>query len=178
MAQVLPVSQIGESVLRERAQEIEDASDSHIQQLVEDLIKTVKSAQGVGIAAPQVDKSYRLIIVASRPNPRYPNAPKMPPTAAIDPKIIAHSNDIVKGWEGCLSVPGVRGLVPRYREIEVEYITRQGELKREVVSDFVARIYQHEIDHLDGILFPDRVESESELISEAEYQEIIQSYES
>jgi peptide deformylase len=173
MSQILAISQLGEPVLRQCAEKINDAKQPHIQQLIDNLIKTVKSAQGVGIAAPQVDESYRLIIIASRPNPRYPKAPKMTPTAMIDPHIIAHSDEIVKGWEGCLSVPGIRGLVPRYQEIEIQYLTRKGKLKTQVFTDFVARICQHEIDHLEGILFPDRVETESEIITEAQYQQLL-----
>ncbi|PSB01807.1 peptide deformylase [Merismopedia glauca] len=169
MSEILPISQLGATILRQRAQEISDLRQSDIQQLIGDLIKTVKSAQGVGIAAPQVDRSYRLIVVASRPNSRYPQAPKMRPTAMINPQIIAHSDEIVKGWEGCLSVPGIRGLVPRYQEIEIEYLNRKGLVKTQVFRDFVARICQHEIDHLEGIVFTDRVEIEAEIITEAEY---------
>ena len=144
--------------------------------MIDELIATVAKANGVGIASPQVAESYRLFIVASRPNPRYPNAPTMEPTAMINPRIIAHSSEVVKGWEGCLSVPGIRGLVPRYQAIEVEYTSRDGKLHRQELTDFVARIFQHEYDHLDGIVFIDRVESTQELMTEQEYQQrIVQS---
>ncbi|AFZ15482.1 Peptide deformylase [Crinalium epipsammum PCC 9333] len=174
MTEILEISQLGNSILRQQAQPIENIHDEHIQKLIDDLIATAIASNGVGIAAPQTAQSYRLFIVASRPNPRYPSAPKMEPTAMINPKIISHSSDVVKGWEGCLSIPGIRGLVPRYQTIEVEYTSRDGKLHRQELTDFVARIFQHEYDHLDGILFIDRVENTQELMTEQEYlQQII-----
>lgn len=167
---MLQISQLGNPVLRQHAQPIHDLGDEKIQTLIDDLIFTVDKANGVGIAAPQVSESWRLFIVASRPNLRYPHAPTMTPTAMINPKIISASPEIVKDWEGCLSVPGIRGLVPRHRSIEVEYISRNGELQRQELTDFVARIFQHEFDHLEGIVFLDRVESSEDLITEQEYQ--------
>ena len=171
MAESLPIAQLGNPILRQHAQIVEDAQDERCQQLIDALIVTASASNGVGIAAPQVSESYRLFIVASRPNLRYPHAPLMEPTAMINPRIIAHSKDVVKDWEGCLSVPGIRGLVPRYRTIEVEYTGRDGQLYRQELTDFVARIFQHEYDHLDGIVFLDRVETTQDLMSEQEYQQ-------
>lgn len=91
----------------------------------------------------------------------------------INPRIIARSSELVKGWEGCLSIPGIRGLVPRSQVIEVEYTSRDGQLHRQELTDFVARIFQHEYDHLDGIVFLDRVESTQDLMTEQEYQQRI-----
>jgi len=173
MTESLPITQLGNPILRQQAQLVDNVQDEHIQQLIDALIATAAASSGVGIAAPQVSESYRLFIVASRPNPRYPNAPAMEPTAMINPQIIAHSTDVVKGWEGCLSIPGIRGLVPRYQAIEVEYMTRYGQLHRQELTDFLARIVQHEYDHLDGILFLDRVESTQDMMSEQEYQQRI-----
>jgi len=170
MIETTPIIQLGNPILRQKAAWVENIKDEKIQQLIDDLITTVTKANGVGIAAPQVAESYRLLIVASRPNSRYPNAPEMEPTAMINPKIIGHSNQVVKGWEGCLSVPGIRGLVPRYQGIEIEYTDRNGELQKQELTDFVARIFQHEYDHLEGKVFLDRVESTYELMTEAEYQ--------
>ena len=173
MTESLLITQLGNPILRQQAQLVDNVQDEHIQQLIDALIATAAASSGVGIAAPQVSESYRLFIVASRPNPRYPNAPAMEPTAMINPQIIAHSTDVVKGWEGCLSIPGIRGLVPRYQAIEVEYMTRCGQLHRQGLTDFVARIFQHEYDHLDGIVFLDRVESTQDMMSEQEYQQQI-----
>ena len=171
MTEFLPIAQLGNPILRQQAQLVYSVRDERFQQLIDALIATAAVSNGVGIAAPQVSESYRLFIVASRPSLRYPHAPTMEPTAMINPRIIAHSDDVIKDWEGCLSVPGIRGLVPRYRSIEVEYTGRDGQLYRQELTDFVARIFQHEYDHLDGIVFLDRVESTRDLMSEQEYQQ-------
>lgn len=173
MTEQLEIAQLGNPILRQNAQPVENITDTKLQKLIDALIATAASANGVGIAAPQVSQSYRLFIVASRPSPRYPNAPQMQPTAMINPRIISHSEETLKGWEGCLSVPGVRGLVPRYHAIAVEYLDRGGNLQRQELTDFVARIFQHELDHLDGIVFVDRLETTQDLYTEQEYQKII-----
>ncbi|MBC1235872.1 peptide deformylase [Nostoc sp. 2RC] len=165
------IIQLGNPTLRQKAAWVDNIQDPSIQKLIDDLMSTVATANGVGIAAPQVAQSYRLFIVASRPNARYPNAPEMEPTAMINPRIISHSKEVVKDWEGCLSVPGIRGLVPRYKNIEVEYSDRQGNVQKQELRDFVARIFQHEYDHLDGIVFVDRLENTLDMITEQEYQQ-------
>lgn len=170
MSEILQIIQLGDPVLRSKAQQVENVYDPYIQKLIDDLIATVGQANGVGIAAPQVAESYRLFIVASRPNSRYPNAPEMEPTAMLNPQILAHSTEVVKGWEGCLSIPGIRGLVPRYQAIEVEYTDRNGKLQKQELTDFIARVFQHEHDHLNGIVFLDRLESTQDIITEQEYQ--------
>ena len=167
------IIQLGNPILRHQAVNVEDINNDSIQTLIDDLINTVSEANGVGIAAPQIGKSYRLFIVASRPNSRYPDVPEMPPTAMINPRILNYSGEIVKGWEGCLSVPGIRGLVPRYQIIEIEYLDRNGNLQTQQLTDFIARIFQHEYDHLEGKVFLDRVESTQDLMTEAEYQQRI-----
>jgi peptide deformylase len=173
MGELLPIIQLGDPILRQKATLVENINDERIQKLIDDLTTTVAQANGVGIAAPQVAQSCRLFIVASRPNPRYPNAPEMEPTAMINPKIIAHSTEIVKGWEGCLSIPGIRGFVPRSQAIEVEYTDRNGKLQKQEFTDFVARIFQHEYDHLDGIVFLDKLESTLDIMTEKVYQKTV-----
>ena len=173
MYEKLSIIQLGNPILRQKAEFVEDIQDENIQKLIDDLLITVADANGVGIAAPQVAVSYRIFIVASRPNIRYPHAPLMEPTAMINPRIIAHSDEVVKGWEGCLSVPGIRGLVPRYKAIGVEYTNRYGKLQTQKLTDFVARIFQHEYDHFEGLVFLDRVESTFDIVTEAEYQKLI-----
>jgi len=170
MAEPRSIIELGNPVLRQTAAAIADPQDPVLQALIDDLLHTVQLANGVGIAAPQVAQSLQLFVVASRPNPRYPNAPEMEPTAMLNPKILSHNNELEQGWEGCLSVPGMRGLVPRYTAIEVEYLGRNGKVTRQVLKDFVARIFQHELDHLNGIVFLDRVESTHELVTEKEFQ--------
>ncbi len=165
ISQNLEIAQVGNPILRQQAQCVTDITDEKLQQLIDTLLTTAMEAKGVGIAAPQVSQSYRLFIVCSHPNPRYPDAPLMEPKVMINPRLISHSEEIVKGWEGCLSVPGVRGLVPRYQKITVEYLDRYGQLYQQEFTDFVARIFQHELDHLNGILFIDRVENKEDLVN-------------
>jgi peptide deformylase len=167
--QLRDIAQLGNSVLRQFAQPINNPSDPALQGLIDELLQTMTQAAGVGIAAPQVGVSQQLIIVASRPTPRYPTAPEMPPTPMLNPWIVEHSDDIEKGWEGCLSVPGIRGLVPRFTAVSVEYLDRNGQSQQQTLQGFVARVFQHEYDHLQGMVFIDRVEHTTEFISEQEY---------
>jgi peptide deformylase len=173
MSKSITIIHQGNPILSQKSLPVDNIQDPQIQQLISELINTTIAANGVGIAAPQIAESLRLFIVASRPNPRYPDAPIMEPTAMINPQIITHSEEVVKGWEGCLSVPNIRGLVPRYQWITVEYTDINGEIQQRQITDFIARIFQHEYDHLEGILFVERVESDDDLFSEAEYQKLI-----
>lgn len=173
MNELTPIIKLGNPILRQEAAAVENIKSQEIQNLIDELITSVSQANGVGIAAPQIASSYRLFIVASRPNTRYPHAPEMQPTAMINPRIIAHSSEMLKDWEGCLSVPDIRGLVPRYQTIEVEYTDRYGNLQKQELTDFIARIFQHEYDHLEGLVFLDRVENNHDLISEEEYQKSV-----
>jgi len=170
---LLQVAEMGNPVLRKVSREIKNIKDQGIKSLIDNLIATIKDVDGVGIAASQVYVPIRLMVLASHPNSRYPNAPKMKPTAIINPKITSYSKEIIKDWEGCLSVPGIRGLVPRHKLIKVEYISREGKLIKKEFKDFIARIFQHEYDHLDGIIFLDRMEKTQEIITEKEYQKLI-----
>jgi peptide deformylase len=168
----LPIAQRGAEILGQVAQPLDFPLTGEIQQAIDDLIETAERSNGVGIAAPQVSQSWRLFILASRPSPRYPQAPTMEPIAIINPQILARSEEEVLGWEGCLSVPGLRGTVARAIWVEVEYFDRAGKLQQARFTDFVARIFQHEYDHLEGVLFVDRVCS-ADLISEEAYQKIM-----
>ncbi len=166
------IAQLGRPVLREPARPVADPADPAVQALIEDMLLTVAEADGVGIAAPQVHEPLAIFIIASRPNPRYPHAPAMAPEAILNPEIVWSSDETEKGWEGCLSVPSLRGLVPRHRRIGVRYLTRTGELREEEFADFIARIFQHEFDHIRGLVFVDRVDSR-DLVSEKEYLRMI-----
>ncbi|MCY7282261.1 MAG: peptide deformylase [Cyanobacteria bacterium CAN_BIN43] len=172
MAELLEVSQVGNPILRQIAQPI-DRFDEPVQTLVDNLMATLLQSNGVGIAAPQVAASCRVVIIASRPNPRYPNAPEMEPTVMINPRLVSTSEERVKDWEGCLSVPGIRGLVPRYQAIAIEYCDRQGKLQQQHLTDFVARIFQHELDHLNGLVFLDRLETTQDIVTEQEYLKLL-----
>ena len=170
------IAQLGQPVLRGVAEKVADPADPAVQALIEDLLVTVAEVNGVGIAAPQVYEPLALFIVASRPNQRYPHAPEMEPVAMINPEILWVSDEMEKGWEGCLSIPGLRGLVPRHRRIGVRYLTRAGEVREAEYADFLARVFQHEFDHLQGVVFIDRLESTRELMTEKEYIRSLQSH--
>ena len=173
MSIIRQIAQLGQPVLRGVAQKIERPGDPAIQALIDDLLVTVADANGVGIAAPQVYVPLSLFIVASRSNPRYPNAPDMDPVAMINPVLVWASDDKEKGWEGCLSIPGLRGVVPRHKKIGVRYLTRKGEVREEEYSNFLARVFQHEFDHVQGVVFIDRVESSREIVTEKEYLRLV-----
>lgn len=164
------ILQLGHPDLRQPAQPINNSHNQSIQKLINEMLIQMEQASGVGIAAPQLGIAQQLIIIASRPTLRYPQAPTMNPLPMLNPQIVAHASTQEKGWEGCLSVPGIRGLVPRYTSITVDYLDRYGQQQQQTFYDFVARIFQHEFDHLCGIVFIDRVERTTELISEQEYQ--------
>jgi peptide deformylase len=169
------IAQLGQPVLREPAGRITDPHDPFVQAVIDDMLVTVADANGVGIAAPQVFEPLSLFIVASHPNPRYPQAPQMEPIAMINPELIWVSDEKEAGWEGCLSIPGLRGLVPRHQRVGVRYLTRWGELREDEYGDFLARVFQHEFDHVQGMVFIDRVESTLDLVTEKEYFRGLQS---
>lgn len=163
------IAQLGHPVLRAPASAISLPAGESVRALVEDMLATLVEAEGVGLAAPQVHEGASLFLVASRPNARYPDAPSMDPEVVINPEIVEASPELVKGWEGCLSIPGLRGLVPRHRRIVARYRTLDGaEVEREF-ADFVARVFQHEFDHLHGLVFLDRLESPRDVVTEREY---------
>jgi len=166
------IAQLGQPVLRELARPIVNHLDPAIQALIDDMLATVADVDGVGIAAPQVYEPLALFIVASRPNLRYPHAPEMEPMAMLNPELLWASNDTEKGWEGCLSIPGIRGPVRRHRRVRVRYLTREGEICEEEYEGFLARIFQHEFDHINGLVYLDRVDSR-ELVTEKEYLRIV-----
>jgi peptide deformylase len=166
-----PIAQLGHPILKKRAEEVIDILGDDCQQLINEMMLAVSQAGGVGIAAPQIHHSLRVFIMCSKPNARYPDAPLMQPTAIINPQILHYSKEVVKGWEGCLSVPSMRGLVPRHHEIKVRYFDQQGNEQLQKFTGFIARIFQHELDHLDGLTFIDQLESTQDLISESQWYE-------
>jgi peptide deformylase len=173
-ATIQEILQLGNPKLRQPAQPIINPHDPLLQALIDELLLRMEQANGVGIAAPQVGIAQQLIIIASRPTPRYPHAPEMTPLPMLNPQVVDCATTTEKGWEGCLSVPGIRGLVPRYISVTVEYLDRNGEPQQQTFHDFVARIFQHEYDHLQGVVFIDHVEYTTELMSEQEYQKLMQ----
>jgi peptide deformylase len=173
MALLRQIAQLGHPVLRTPAEPVKLPASDVLRTLIADMLATLEDANGVGIAAPQVYEPAALFIVASRPNPRYPTAPLMQPEVVINPEIVERSDELVKDWEGCLSIPGIRGLVPRHRHIRVRYQTVEGQTVEREFVDFVARIFQHEDDHLRGIVFLDRLENTRDVVTEKEYQKLL-----
>ncbi len=169
MSVLRQIAQLGQPVLRQTSEPVKDITNPSVQSLIDDMLATVADVNGVGIAAPQVYVPLRIFIISSRPNARYPHAPEMEPFAVINPELIISSEDAVKDWEGCLSIPGIRGLVPRSRRIGTRYLTRAGLIREEEFTDFAARIFQHELDHLNGTVFLDRLESSRDIVTEKEY---------
>ena len=161
---VLEIVTVGDPVLRERARELTaDELRSHeIQQLIDDMIDTKRAAHGAGIAANQVGRALRVAVVEVEPgNPRYPYKPPVDLTVIVNPEIEPLDDELFAVNEGCLSVPGLRGDVDRHVNVRVRYLDRDGEPHEEVRRGLTAGTFQHELDHLDGVLFLDRVRDPS-----------------
>ncbi|MGZ5050613.1 MAG: peptide deformylase [Methylobacter sp.] len=173
MTAIREIAQLGSEVLRLQAEAVTDVHSAEIRLIIEAMRSTLASTQGVGIAAPQINESKQIIIIASRPTLRYPSAPKIEPTVMINPCFSPLSEAREKDWEGCLSIPGIRALVPRYRDISIRYIDQQGEAVESELSGFVARIFQHEFDHLEGKTYLDRVENNIDIFAESEFIKLI-----
>ncbi|MCU4674889.1 peptide deformylase [Catenovulum sp. 2E275] len=160
------IAQVGEAVLQQTAEQV-SVFDTDLLNFINELKTTLIEANGVGIAAPQVFDSRAILIIASKPNVRYPNAPDMPPLAMINPKVEAQSKEQNQAWEGCLSVPGLRGFISRSNWVKVSYQNQIGEQQVIELEGFVARIFLHEYDHLIGQTWLDHITSSKQVISEA-----------
>ena len=171
MPTVLPITKLGHPVLTKIAQKVTNVKDPVIQSLIDNMKETCGAKKGLGIAAPQVDQSLRLILMEPKPCLRYPDAPQMDAVVLINPTVLAVSEEIDEDWESCLSIPGFCGRVPRYKWVEVSYTNRDGEfVECRRFEGLEAIIFQHEEDHINGILFPDRTKPENYLTTE-EYEE-------
>jgi peptide deformylase len=147
---------MGEPLLRAVAAPVE-RFDAALAALVADMDDTMRELNGAGLAAPQIGASARVVIFELKDNPRYPHLTPVPYTVLVNPLVTALTTEQDEGWEGCLSVPGMRGLVPRFRRVRYRGHDLHGAPIDRVVEGFHARVVQHEVDHLDGILFPQRV---------------------
>jgi len=148
---------MGEKSLLERSIEVEEFGTPELDQLLSDMWDTMEEENGAGLAAPQIGVNIRVVIFGYEENPRYPEAPPVPRTILINPKIEFLGDQMEEGWEGCLSVPGMRGVVPRYTDIRYSGFDPEGNAIDRIASGFHARVVQHECDHLDGILYPSRI---------------------
>lgn len=154
---VRSVLRMGDSRLLRRAEEVSSFNSPELNAVLQDMRDTMQSLDGVGLAAPQIGLNKRIVIFGVERNPRYPDAEIVPGTVLINPVITPLSDEKEEGWEGCLSVPGMRGLVPRYTQIRYQGRDEFGGLIDRTVSGFHARVVQHECDHLDGVLYPMRI---------------------
>jgi len=148
---------MGDARLLRRAEEVRVFDTPELHALLQDMRDTMHALDGVGLAAPQIGVNLRVVIFEVSQNPRYPDAETVPQTVLIDPVITPLSDAMEEGWEGCLSIPGMRGLVPRYTHLRYQGRDEYGALIDRTVSGFHARVVQHECDHLDGILYPMRI---------------------
>jgi peptide deformylase len=163
---ILKVARMGHPVLRARARAIDpgEIRSPNLQQLIDDMFETMQEYQGVGLAAPQIHESLRLFVAGFAPDENGEPGPEgddrqMPLIALINPEITPVGAETVEDWEGCLSIPDIRGRVPRARQISVRAYDRRGKRIELRASGFTARVIQHETDHLDGVLFFDRMKS-------------------
>ena len=156
---ILKVSRLGHPVLRKVTANVpaEALQSASMQKLIDDMIETMKEYDGVGLAADQVHESLQLAVLEVAENPRYPDKPKVPLTVLVNPRITPLSEEMEDDWEGCLSIPDLRGVVPRYNSIRVQAYDRQGQPLDFVAIDFHARVIQHEFDHLNGKVYLDRM---------------------
>lgn len=170
------ILQIGHPILAARANEVsvDDIQSSTIQSAIDDMIDTMRHANGAGIAANQIGLPHRMFIIEVGNNPRYPYKPNIPLTIAINPSIEFLSDETFVSNEGCLSVPQIRGNVNRHVEIKVSYYDRNAQPISEIVKGYSACTWQHEYDHLDGLLFPHKVSDPSSFCSWSVFQKFQQ----
>ncbi|MDO8810869.1 MAG: peptide deformylase [Gallionella sp.] len=154
---IRPVLRMGDARLLQRAEPVSGFGSEELRALLADMRDTMQALNGVGLAAPQIGVDLRVVIFGVEKNTRYPDAETIPETVLINPVIAQLDDEIEEAWEGCLSLPGLRGLVPRFRNVHYQGRDEYGALIDRTVSGFHARVVQHGCDHLDGILYPMRI---------------------
>jgi peptide deformylase len=155
---IRPVLKMGHPLLRQVAEPITVFDVMQMNELLTDMEDTMRELHGAGIAAPQIGVSLRVVIFEMLENPRYPHVAPIAFTVLVNPVLEPLGEEIEEGWEGCLSVPGLRGVVPRFRRLHYSGLDVHGHSFERTVEGFHARVVQHEVDHLDGVLFPQRVQ--------------------
>src|SRR5258706_1168528 len=162
---ILKVTRLGHPVLRQVTDEIavKELKSAAMQKFIDDMVETMKEYDGVGLAADQVFTSKQVAVLEVADNPRYPQKPNVPLTVLINPKITALTDEMEEDWEGCLSIPDLRGRVPRYKSIRVQALNRAGQNLDFIAANFHARVIQHEFDHLNGKVYLDRMRDLSTL---------------
>jgi peptide deformylase len=162
---ILKVARLGHPVLRKITENVSqrELQSPALQKFIDDMIETMKEYDGVGLAADQVHESKQIAVLEVADNPRYPEKPRVPLTVLVNPTIAPLSEDMEEDWEGCLSIPDLRGMVPRYKSIRVQALDREGKEIDFVANEFHARVIQHEFDHLNGKVYLDRMRDFSTL---------------
>lgn len=163
----------GHPLLRRTARPVPDEllGTDRLEGLIADMFETMHDENGVGLAAPQVQESLRILIYEIQPNPRYEEVEdEVPPTVLVNPEVLDRSEETREDWEGCLSLPELRGRVPRHTRLDIQAVDHRGQSVEKRVEGFEARVIQHELDHLDGHLFTDRMESMESLCFLEEYR--------
>ncbi len=151
------VLKMGDPRLWQRSAEVVRFDSPELKELLQDMRDTMAHLNGAGLAAPQIGVQLRVVIFGVHSNPRYPDVEEVPDTVLINPVLTPLSDEMEEGWEGCLSVPGMRGVVPRWKRLRYQGFDEHGKPFEREVADFHARVVQHEVDHLDGILYPMRI---------------------
>jgi len=169
---ILKVARLGHPVLREKAQPVplEAIRSAEVQRLIDDMVETMREYDGAGLAANQVHALLQVAVIEVGANPRYPDAPHIPLTVVVNPVVTPLTDELEEGWEGCLSVPDMRGRVPRHTAVRLECYDREARRVEVLAEDFFARVIQHETDHLNGIVYLDRMRDLSSLAHLAEWQ--------
>ena len=155
---IRPVLRIGDPRLLRVSRPVETLDTPELHALIDDMQDTMRALNGAGLAAPQIGVDLQVVIFGVDSNPRYPEAEPVPQTVLVNPVLDPVDDEMEAGWEGCLSVPGMRGLVPRFRRLRYRGVDQFGAPIDRTVEDFHARVVQHEVDHLLGILYPMRIE--------------------
>jgi peptide deformylase len=168
---ILKVARLGHPVLRQPARPLapELIRSAEIQRLIDDMIETMREYDGAGLAANQVHTPLQIAVIEVLGNPRYPDAPEVPLTVLVNPVVTPLGEELEEGWEGCLSVPEMRGMVPRHTAVRLQCFDRDGQSVDLDAKDFFARVIQHETDHLNGIVYLDRMRDLSTLSHIAEW---------
>jgi peptide deformylase len=168
---ILKVARLGHPVLRKVAAPVpvKEIRSPETQRLIDDMVETMREYSGAGLAAPQVHTLRRICVIEVLENPRYPDAPGIPLTVLVNPVVTPLTDEMEDGWEGCLSVPDMRGMVPRHTAVRLDAYDREGGRISTVAKEFFARVIQHETDHLDGVVYLDRMRDLSTLTHLAEW---------
>ena len=163
------ILKMGDARLLRLAEPVTQFNTPEITDLIADMFETMAAANGAGLAAPQIGVNLQLVIFGFKSNPRYPDAPTVPETVLLNPVLTSLSDEMDEAWEGCLSVPGLRGLVPRWSKLRYEGVDQFGQVISREVDGFHARVVQHECDHLNGVLYPMRIRD----LSQFGYTEVL-----